>query len=120
MSQSGVVSTNDPTEAGTAKVIYILYLVGMVVPAIVPIIGVIFAYVNRESAPAWLQTHYTMQIRTFWIGLLFFVISLVTVYIYIGYLLGLLTLIWWIVRCAKGLKALFDGVPYADAETWLW
>jgi uncharacterized membrane protein len=48
-----------------AMVIYILYLV----PAgITHIVGLILAYVSRESAPPWLKTHYTLQIRTFWIG----------------------------------------------------
>ncbi len=120
MSQSATISTNDPAEAGTAKVIYFLYLVGWLIPLIVPIIGVILAYVNRDVAPAWLQTHYEMQIRTFWIGLLFGVISVVTVLIYIGWVLGLLTLIWWTVRCIKGLIAIFDGAPVENATTWLW
>jgi uncharacterized membrane protein len=120
VSQSGVVSTNDPAQAGTAKAIYILYLVGLVTGPFVPIICVIFALINREIAPAWLESHYEVQVRTFWIGLLFFFVSLATVLIYIGWLLGLLTLIWWTVRCVKGLIALFDGRPYENPETWLW
>jgi uncharacterized membrane protein len=69
MSESGsVTSANDPAHAGTAKIIYILYLVGWVIPGIVHIIGVILAYVNRDVAPAWLQTHYELQIRTYGLG----------------------------------------------------
>ena len=120
MSESGIVSANDPAEAGTAKVIYILYLVGWVIPVVVPIIGVILAYVNKDVAPPWLETHYQMQIRTFWIGLLFGAISVVTVMIWIGWILGLLTLIWWTIRCIKGLIRTFEGAPYENAETWLW
>ncbi len=121
MSQSGiVVNASDLEKASTAKAIYILYVVGWIIPVIAPIVGVIFAYINREEAPAWLQTHYQLQIRTFWIGLLFGVISVVTSLIYIGWLLMLLTLIWMTVRCAKGLKAIFAGAPYDNPETWLW
>ena len=63
------------------------------------------AYVNRGGAPEWVETHYRFQIRTFWIGLLYGVISLITVFILIGFLFALFTLVWWIVRCAKGCSA---------------
>jgi uncharacterized membrane protein len=120
VSESGSVVDAHEEKTSTAKVIYILYVVGWAIPIIAQIVGVIFAYVNRDDAPAWLQTHYQLQIRTFWIGLLFGVISLVTTTIYIGYPLMLLTLIWMTIRCAKGLKTIFDGEPYQNPETWLW
>lgn len=120
MSQSEiVVSANDPVEAGTAKTIYILYLVGLIV-GITPIIGVIMAYVNKADAPAWVQTHYQAQIRTFWIGLLYGIISMVTMMIVVGFLVALFTLVWWIIRCVKGLKAISVGASYENATTWLW
>jgi uncharacterized membrane protein len=31
-----------------------------------------------------------------------------------------LTLIWTTVRCAKGLKLLYEGAPYDNPESWLW
>jgi uncharacterized membrane protein len=114
-----VVSANEEKTA-TAKAVYILYVVGWIIPIIAQIVGVIFAYIHREDAAPWLQTHYQFQIRTFWIGLLFFVISVVTSLVYIGWLLLLLTLIWMTVRCAKGLKLLYEGAPYDNPETWLW
>ena len=122
MSESGTVSTYDPAQTRTAKAIYILYLVGWVTGPFAAIICAIFALINVDAPPAWLQSHYELQIRTFGIGVLFAVISLATVVIsiYIGYLLALLTLIWWTVRCVKGLLALFDGRPYENPQTWLW
>jgi len=119
MSQAAVITTNDPAEAATAKTIYILYLVGLVV-GVTSIIGVIMAYVNRSDAPAWVQSHYQLQIRTFWIGVLYGVISFLTTFIIIGFFLGLFTLIWWIVRCARGLKAASVGASYQNPTTWLW
>jgi uncharacterized membrane protein len=109
----------DLREGETAKIVYILYLVSLLV-GVTAIIGVIMAYVNRAGAPAWIETHYRLQIRTFWIGLLYAVISLVTVFLFIGALFGLFTLVWWIVRCAKGLQRLSRGQPYENAATWLW
>ncbi len=120
MSDSGSAVNATEEKTATAKAVYILYVVGWLIPIIAPIVGVIFAYIHREDSPSWLQTHYQLQIRTFWIGLLFGVISVVTSLIYIGWLLMLLTLIWMTVRCAKGLKLVYAGAPYDNPETWLW
>ena len=54
----------------SANVIYILYLVALLLGGLTTLVGVIMAYVYRGSAPAWVQTHYQFQIRTFWIVLL--------------------------------------------------
>ena len=120
MSESGSAVHTAEEKTATAKAVYILYVVGWILPIIAPIVGVIFAYIHRDDAAPWLQTHYQFQIRTFWIGVLFGVISVVTSLIYIGWLLMLLTLIWMTVRCAKGLKLVYAGAPYDNPETWLW
>jgi uncharacterized membrane protein len=109
----------NPAEGDTAKLIYILYLASLIV-GITGIVGVIMAYVNRGGSPAWVETHYRFQIRTFWIGLLYGLISLITAFILIGFLFALFTLVGWIVRCAKGLQRLGRGEPYQNAATWLW
>jgi uncharacterized membrane protein len=109
----------DPGEGDTAKLVYILYLASLIV-GITAIIGVIVAYVNRGDAPDWVQTHYRFQIRTFWIGVLYGLISLITVFILIGFLFALFTLVWWIVRCAKGLQRQSRGEAYDNPTTWLW
>jgi len=109
----------DPGQGETAKVVYILYLTGVIV-GITVFIGVIIAYVNHADAPDWVKTHYRFQIRTFWIGLLYGLISLVTAIILIGILFGLFTFVWWIVRSAKGLQLLSRGEPYQNPATWLW
>jgi uncharacterized membrane protein len=56
---------SDPRQI--ALIIYILMLVPIVIP-ITHIVGLVMAYVSRDTAPDWLETHYTYQIRTFWIG----------------------------------------------------
>lgn len=113
------VTRRMPSEGETAQIVYILYLASLAV-GITAIIGLVIAYLNRAEAPQWLKTHYRFQIRTFWIGLLFGFINLLTAFILIGLLGFLLLLIWWIVRCVKGLKYLAQGQPYENAATWLW
>lgn len=109
----------DPQEGSTANVVYILYLVGLMVP-FMPIVGLIMAYVNQRDAPEWVQTHYRFQIRTFWISMLYSVIGLATMIIVVGIFWLGFVLIWWIVRCVKGMQAISQGVPYDRPASWMW
>jgi uncharacterized membrane protein len=101
-----------------AMIVYLLYLGSHAFP-ILAIVGVILAYVARDSAPDWLKTHYTFQIRTFWIGLLYWFVSVLTVIVIVG-LLGLLaTLVWSILRSVLGLSRLVNGEPYPNPYSWI-
>ena len=89
------------------------------VVGVTPLIGLVMAYVARPEAEAWLQTHYTYQIRTFWIGLLYGAIGMLLMVVLVGFLVLLAEVIWFIVRSVKGLQALDRGKPIEDVETWL-
>ena len=104
-------------ESITAMIVYILYLVSCLF-GITAIVGLIIAYVNEDDAPEWLHTHYQLQIRTFWIGLLYFLISVVLMYVFIGFITLLLTYIWVVVRCAKGLKYQGRREAYPNPAGW--
>jgi uncharacterized membrane protein len=107
-----------PATPETAKIIYILYLVGLVV-GLTALVGLIMAYVNKDAAPDWLKTHYEFQIRTFWIGLLYTVISGLLCLVLIGFVLILLWYVWVIIRCVKGLSALERKEAPPDPRGWL-
>ena len=71
---------NNPTEMmvgdrGLAFVVYVLYLLGYIT-GITAIIGVIIAYLQAGSANPLMKSHYTFQIRTFVIGLIYFLVGL--------------------------------------------
>ena len=102
----------------TAKIIYILLIVGTIV-GITGIIGLIMAYVYQDDSADWLQTHYRFQIRTFWIGLLYTFIGLITLGMHLGALILLFTFVWVIIRCTKGLKQLDNRQQVANLESWL-
>jgi len=97
--------------------VYIFYLTSFAFPPLA-IAGLVLAYVNRETAPDWLKSHYTYQIRSFWIGLLYTVISMLLCVIVIGFLGFFATMIWFIVRAALGLDRLMKREPYPRPETW--
>lgn len=102
----------------TAKVIYLLFLVNIIIQFL-GIIGVIVAYVNKDDAPAWLQSHYRFQIRTFWIGLLYLFLGVVLSAVAIGYLILLFWVVWVIIRCVKGIKYLDRNQAYPAPGSWM-
>jgi uncharacterized membrane protein len=105
-------------DAGSAKLVYILYLASVVF-GITSIIGLIMAYINRGQAPGWLQSHYQFQIRTFWIGLLYGLIGAILAIVLIGWIILLSTLVWFIIRCIKGLQALDKKEAHPDPTSWM-
>jgi len=107
-----------PVSTSTPKLIYILFLANFIIPFL-GLIGVVMAYVHKADAPEWLQTHYQFQIRTFWIGFLFFFIGGLLSMIIIGYLVILFAVIWIVIRCVKGMKYLDAGYAQPHPTTWM-
>lgn len=98
-------------------IVYVLYLTSLLV-GLTQLVGVVMAYIYRAEAPAWQQTHYHFQIRTFWIGLLFLVVGLVLSAIFIGFLILLFWVIWLVVRCVKGISLLQKNEPIQNPTSW--
>lgn len=104
--------------AKTATLVYILYLVGLLVPVIPFIIGVVLAYMHRERMAGWLASHSEYQIRTFWMGLLYSFVSALLMIVLIGWLVYLAVVVWLVVRCVKGLQAVAREEPVANPQGW--
>jgi len=101
------------------KLVYVLYLASFVVGVTV-IVGLVIAYINRnDTRGTWVGSHYTYQIRTFWIGLLYSFVSFLLMFVIIGFLLFVLVAIWGVVRCVRGLMWAAEGKPVPDPATWL-
>ncbi len=100
------------------QIVYILYLAGFVI-GITPLIGIVLAHVNRGKSAPWIETHYTWAIRTFWIGLLYAVISGILAIVLVGFLLMLATAVWFILRCIFGLQALTRDEPMKNPGSWI-
>ncbi|TIT71158.1 MAG: hypothetical protein E5W60_08895 [Mesorhizobium sp.] len=98
-----------------ALVIYILYLAGLVI-GVTGIVGIVLAYINRGKAGGFVESHYTFLIRTFWIGLLYALISVVLMMLVIGFLLMFAAAVWFIARCILGLQG---GEPVKNPQSWL-
>ena len=111
-------TSNKTAGVGTAKLVYILYLVSLLI-GITAIIGLIIAYVNRDDAPGWLQSHYRFQIRTFWMGAFYMIVGTLLLQFLVGLLILLFFIFWLIVRCAKGIKYLDKEKAYPEPGSWM-
>lgn len=103
-------------ERQMALIIYILFLAPL--GGVTHLVGLVLAYVARDSAAPWLRSHYTYMIRTFWMGLLYFIIAVALCALLIGFALLPFVFLWFVVRCAVGLMRLFRNEPVPVPETW--
>ncbi|WP_306026119.1 DUF4870 family protein [Oceaniradius stylonematis] len=113
------ISTEGWFDAGprNAQLIYILYFAS-IITGLTALVGVVMAYLNRGKAGGYVETHYTWLIRTFWIGILFSLISFILAFVGIGFLLMIAVAVWVIIRLVKGIQALGRGEPISDPLTW--
>ncbi|WP_420405220.1 DUF4870 family protein [Nisaea sp.] len=116
--------------AGMPIAIYALYLASIVV-GITSIIAVILAYTSREQEDYGLYTHYTFQIYTFWLGLLYSIgfgiaaailmllaTSLGMFAMALMAVAGIALFAWFVLRCCTGLVMAIKGEPIANPNSW--
>ena len=90
-------------------IVYALQAVSFFI-GITSIVAVIINYIKKSDVQGtWLESHFRWQIRTFWFGLLWSIIGIITSFIFIGYVILILNAIWIIYRIVKGWLRLIDG-----------
>ena len=122
MNMNETVAKEKSSTEGTARVVYILYLVGIIF-FITAIIGVVVSHIYIGDAPRWLKSHYQFQIRTFWIGVLYALVGVILILPILGVvnflIIGLLWAVWIIVRCVKGIKSLDQKEIHPNPTGWM-
>src|SRR3569623_776028 len=118
MTTSDETTTPIVGERGLALTVYILYLAGFLT-GVTAFVGVIIAHMKVFSASEGLRSHFHFQIRTFWIGLGYFIVG----WLLVALVVGIPILIWWfawtLIRTIKGLLLLNEGKPIARPASWL-
>jgi uncharacterized membrane protein len=129
MTATGYETQEDHT---LPTVVYALYLLGLV-NGLTVLIGLIIAYANRDRAGPVMESHYTFQIRTFWIAIAWWIIAAILFlwgiplsFILIGVpllvaggLILAMTHVWFALRCILGLIYVSRGEAYPRPRTWL-
>ncbi|MEW6645910.1 MAG: hypothetical protein AB1450_01760 [Pseudomonadota bacterium] len=106
------MSTESERAARTlTTVIYALYAASFLV-GITAIVAIIMNYVKKDDvAGTFLASHFRWQIRTFWFGLLWSVLGVLTLVVAVGWVILCANSIWIIYRIVKGWLYLNDGKP---------
>jgi len=100
-------------------IIYGLFALGVISVVFLgagAVASLVVAYLKRgDAAGTVYAAHFDWVIKTFWWGLLWILISLILTLIFIGWITGLVALVWIIYRLAKGWLALLSGfAPSSD------
>jgi uncharacterized membrane protein len=93
-----------------AVVCYVLHLVGSVA-GVTSIVGLILNYVKRDGYDELFDSHHAWMIRSFWWAILWCVLGLVTLVIFVGFVILGVAWIWYVYRHVRGLIALLNGEP---------
>lgn len=89
-------------------VIYILQLSGFLF-VLTWVAGIIINYIIRDQVrDTWLASHCSWQMRTFWYGLLWYIIGFASIIIAIGFAILAVNTIWLFYRIIKGFVYLYD------------
>ncbi len=112
-SNSAGFDFNQPT------IVSLLYLSSFIL-GITAIVGVVLAYVWRnEGREEWEYSHYDYLIRTFWIGLIGGIVSVLLMIVLIGFLLLPAICVLVVVRCVLSLLRAQKKEPMPNPDTWL-
>ena len=77
---------------------------------ITALVAIIVNNVKKDDVlGTWLESHFRWQIRTFWYGLLWAGLGLITYLLVIGYFVLIADGVWVIYRVVKGWLNLMDG-----------
>ncbi len=101
----------DESAITLTAVIYALYAASYFV-GITALVAIVMNYVKRDDvAGTFLESHFRWQIRTFWFGMLWGVLGIITFVFVIGWFVLIADGIWIIYRIVKGWLRLNDGKP---------
>jgi uncharacterized membrane protein len=105
-------------DRGLAFAVYILYFVGYFT-GITSLIGVVIAHLQAPSTESAMKSHYTFQIRTFWIGFFYLLVGAALLFHIIGGFVLLWAFVWSLIRNIKGILALNRNEPIPNPQSWL-
>ena len=110
---------NNGFDLNQPTIISLLYL-GSYFTGFSGLIGIVLAHVwQGENQDSWAASHFTYLIRTFWFGLLGFLIGGVLTIVLIGILILPAVGIWVLVRTVMSLLKAQKQEPMPDPETLL-
>jgi uncharacterized membrane protein len=133
MSDQIVPHTQSEQERTLPVIIYVLYLLGFCTAGATALVGFIMALFLSGSGTPLQQSHYTFQLRTVFLSLIWivlssavFVVGLILTMALIGFsiihLSGFMfgvTGLWFAARCILGVAKAWENQPYPRPQSYL-
>ena len=114
---TNVVNTPNSDVKNYVFIAYVTYALGLLI-LFTPVIGVILAFIKRDEAQGSIYaSHIDWLIKTFWVSLIGLLLGRLTILILIGWLILLVTAIWFIYRVVIGLIKLNEDKP-VSTQGW--
>lgn len=99
-------------------ILYALYAVHWLTGGITSLIALIIDYIKRDDvAGTPYAAHFTWQIRTFWWGLLAYIVGFALMFVGVGFVIVFAAWIWTLYRIIKGWLYLYEKKPL-DPARW--
>jgi uncharacterized membrane protein len=93
-----------------AMIVYGCLLAGWLLGGVSALVGIVLNHTTKYKAVGTIyESHYRYQMRTFYFGLLWMIIGIITSFIIIGYFVLLANSLWVTYRTIKGFMKLNDG-----------
>lgn len=108
MSDVAVSNSQSKTLAYAAGVLMIAF----------PLAGVIIAYIDKNKASPLVSSHYSWYIGTFWKGLIFSFISIILMFLVIGFFTLMITGVWYLIRVIRSLILLSRDEAIQNPSGW--
>ena len=105
-------ANNQQNEKELRQFVFIAYILQAVffLFVVTPIFALIINYIKKDDLiNSRYHTHYRWQQNTFWFGLLWLILGIMTHIFFVGYVVIFFLTFWYIYRIAKGWIYLSDG-----------
>ena len=105
-------SNSEQKDKELRQFVFIVYILQAVffVFVVTPVFGMIINYIKKDDLlKSRYSSHYRWQQNTFWFGLLWMFLSVMTYFFLIGFVVFFFLGIWYIYRIVKGWLYLVDG-----------
>jgi uncharacterized membrane protein len=104
-------------ERNVVIIAYILHALGVLTAGVITIAAVILGHLKvNDTNSAFIRSHHRWLLRTFWWGLLWYLICGALLLIFVGAIGYVILAVWWIYRIVRGLLAFAEGraMPLPD------
>lgn len=108
----------DKGTPGYVRLVYAGMLAGLVLPGL-NVIAAVLAWLGRDTGDEVVRSHARNQLHIFFKSVVYVLTGLVLTWFLFGVLIIMATVIWYILRIAKGLQSLAANEPAANPESWL-